>query len=306
MRIGLLSNISSCLFGFLLLFRALPAHGVLLFDNGQVNEFSGIDTSGADVRDSATGDPTTLNVLSGGTLGGTDVFDSSVLTVQPGATFVNAISGQDSSSVNVLGGDIIQVDLLNQSRGTISDGTFACGGRCVGLFDSSDVSISGGIFGNPTGIAILAQQASRATLNGGTFQGDVRAANDTAIDILGGSLSSVTATEGATVTIFGSDFIASEGGNPVLTGYGEIIDQFNGTITGILADGSPLNISALNGVAGSKIVLTQLPPPGYSAVANAEASEYGNKSLTVSGSLNAMALFLFPVGAVILFKSLAG
>ncbi len=196
------------------------------------------------------------------------------------------------------------MDLLNQASGTISGGAFACGGRCVGLFNTADVSISGGTFGNPTGISILAQDESTATLSSGTFQGDVRAANDSAIDILGGSLSEVTATESAIITLFGSDFIALEGGNPVLTGYGEIIDPFNGTITGTLADGTPLAISALNGAVASKIVLAQAPgpPPGYSAVANAEASEYGNDSLTASGSLNAMALFLVPAVVVIVFR----
>ena len=37
----------------------------------------------------------------------------------------------------------------------------------------------------------------------------------------------------------------------------------------------------------------------YSAVANAEASAYGGRSLTASGSFNALALLFIPVGAVI-------
>ena len=306
MRTAFLSMPRRCLVVLSLAFTAVPAQGSLLFDNGQVNDFSGTEPTGADVQDSATGDPTTLNVLSGATLGSTHVFDHSILTVRSGATFVNTISGQDLSTVSILGGDIVEVDLLNQSVGTISDGVFTCGGRCVGLFDSADVSISGGSFGNPTGISILAQEESTATLSDGTFQGDVRAADDSAIEILGGSLSGITATERAIITLFGSDFIASEGGSPVLTGFGEIMDQFNGTITGTLSDGTPLNISALNGVGGSKIVLAaQSPPAGYSATANAEASTHGNESLTASGSLNAMALLFFPGVAVIAFKFLS-
>ncbi len=283
---------------------ALPAQGTLLFDNGQVNNYSGTDTSGADVKDSTAGDPTTLNVLSGATLGVTQVFDSSVLNVQAGATFVNTISGQDTSSVNVFGGDIFQVDLLNQSVGDISGGAFSCGGRCVGLFDTAEVSISGGVFGNSGGISILAQEESTAMITGGTFQGDVRAANDSSVDILGGNLSEVTATENAVITFFGDDFIALEGGIPVLTGFGEIIDSFNGTITGTLADDTPLDITALNGVVSSKIVLApaSTPPPGYSSVANAEAAAYGARSLKSSGSTNAMGLTLFPAGAIILIK----
>ncbi len=303
-----LSNRGTYLIVLLLAMTPLPARGALLFDNGQVNDFSGTDTTGADVQDSTTGDPTTLNALSGATLGSTQVLDHSILNVQSGATFINTISGQDLSTVNVLGGDIVQLDLLNESVGTISGGAFSCSGRCVGLFDTADVTISGGTFGNPTGISILAQQGATATLNSGVFQGDVRAADDSAVEVLGGSLSDVTATEGAILTLYGSDFVASEGGNPVLTGYGEIIDQFNGTITGTLSDGTPLNVSALNGVGGSKIVLAEAssPPGGYSAVANAQASVHGKESLAASGWMNAMALLLLPTGAVFGFKFLAG
>ena len=40
----------------------------------------------------------------------------------------------------------------------------------------------------------------------------------------------------------------------------------------------------------------------YSSVANAEASAYGVRSLTASGSINALALLLIPVGAVIALR----
>jgi hypothetical protein len=43
---------------------------------------------------------------------------------------------------------------------------------------------------------------------------------------------------------------------------------------------------------------------GYSATANAEASTYGSDSLLVSGSYNALALLLVPVGAVTLLRIL--
>ena len=107
MRVAFLPMPRSCLVVLSLTFTALPAQGALLFDNGQVNDFSGTEPTGADVQDSATGDPTTLNVLSGATLGSTQVFDHSILTVQSGATFVNTISGEDLSAVSILGGDIV-------------------------------------------------------------------------------------------------------------------------------------------------------------------------------------------------------
>jgi hypothetical protein len=40
----------------------------------------------------------------------------------------------------------------------------------------------------------------------------------------------------------------------------------------------------------------------YSAVANAEASTYGGNSRAASGSFNALALLLVPIGAVIFLR----
>ena len=237
----------------------------------------------------------------------TEVFGSSGLSVKAGATFINKISGSDNATVEILGGDVILVDLLGQSRGTISGGTFACNGRCVGLFGSAQASILDGEFGNNGGISILAQENSSATLRGGTFLGAIRAANDSAIEIRGGNLSEVTATEQSLLTLYGTNFIAEDtGGNLVLTGYGDLPSGFHGQISGTLADGTTLDVSGLNGVTGSRIVLAELEPtvtPGYASVANAQASSGGEKVLSASAATNILLFLLLPAGTVFLLKA---
>jgi hypothetical protein len=71
------------------LFSPTAAYSASIFDNGQINNFSDTGTTGARVRDSSGGDPTTLNVLSGALLGLTQVEDNSFMNVFPGATSGN-------------------------------------------------------------------------------------------------------------------------------------------------------------------------------------------------------------------------
>jgi hypothetical protein len=54
--------------------------------------------------------------------------------------------------------------------------------------------------------------------------------------------------------------------------------------------------------SGEIVWVEQPSGGGYSAVANAEASTYGEQSLSTSGSFNALALFLVPVGAVLALR----
>jgi hypothetical protein len=236
------------------------AAGALVFDNGMVNDFSGVDSSSTFVRDGAGGDPTTLNVLAGAQLGFTDVEDASILNVLPGSSVAN-IDALDASQLDISGGDHGGVDLQNDSVGHVSGGTFsACSGPCLRLFDEARGTVTGGSFSN-TPISVLAVGFGGLEILGGSFTGDVRSSDDATLDVFGGSLESVVATDQSTLTLFGSGFVAEEGGSVVLVGFGTIDDAFNGSITGTLSDGTPLSIDAFNGISGSRIVLA-VPEPG--------------------------------------------
>jgi hypothetical protein len=257
--------------GLLLALLGLPstAFGVIVFEDGGVTDYAGVEPTGAIVRDSLAGSPTTVNLRPGADLGPTDVQGSSILNVFEGST-VDDFDVFDTARIDVSGGSHGTLDLLDDARGTISGATFDGCFPCLRLFANAEALVTGGSFASPSQIVALTQGFAALRIRGGSFTGFVRANDDSRIEILGGAFERVQALDQATVVLYGDGFLAVEGGTTVLAGFGEIVDGFNGTITGELADGSPLSIDALNGVVGSKIVLADGGPfqvPGLSPLA---------------------------------------
>jgi len=134
-------------------------------------------------------------------------------------------------------------------------------GPALRLFDDAQATVSGGTFSASTVIVAFAGGQSALRIEGASFGGgQLRAEGDATLDVTGGTaFARIVCIDQALVTLYGDDFEASEGGGTVLAGYGELVDAFNGTLTGTLADGSPLAIDAQNWVAGSQIVLAPSP-----------------------------------------------
>lgn len=241
---------------------------VTIFEDGGTTDFTGTDPTGAIVRDSPTGDPTTVNLRAGADLGPTDVQDASFLNVFDG-TSVDDFDASGSASLEISGGSHGIVDYLDDSNGSISGGTFVGCFPCLRLFATANATVTGGTFSSPGQIVALASGFAILEIRGGDFTGIVRASDDSRIEIFGGGIERVQSLDQATVILYGDGFLASEGATIVLDGFGEISDSFNGSITGELSDGSALAIDALNGVVGSKIVLAPGTPPvpSLSAVA---------------------------------------
>ena len=254
----------------LLAIVGLPTDGlaVTIFEAGSETDFAGTDPTGAIVRDSPTGDPTTVNLRAGADLGPTDVQDASFLNVFDG-TSVDDFDASGSAWLGISGGSHGIVDYLDDSNGSISGGAFTSCFPCLRLFANADATVTGGTFSSPGQVVASTSGFATLEIRSGDFTGIVRANDDSRIEIFGGGIERVQSLDQATVVLYGDGFIANEGPTTVLTGFGEIGDSFNGTITGELSDGSPLAIDALNGVVGSKIVLAQgaTPVPGLSASA---------------------------------------
>jgi hypothetical protein len=242
---------------FLLLsLTAFPStvSAVTIFESGGTTDFTGTDATGAIVRNSSGGAPTTVHLLAGADLGPTDVEDSSRLNALDGST-VDDFDVLGFARLEISGGSHGGVDYLDSSTGLISGATFTGCFPCLRLFSQAVAVVTGGSFSSPN--QIVASTAGFATLEirDGAFTGIVRAADDSRIAISGGSIERVQSLDQATLILYGDGFLATEGATTVLSGFGEITDSFNGTITGQLSDGSALSVDALNGVVGSKIVL---------------------------------------------------
>jgi len=243
------------------------ASAAIIFDNGQVNDFSGTDPTGAFVRDSVLGVSTTVNLLAGADLGPTDVEDTSLLRVYDGATLFD-VDAFGASHVIVLGGSLGSVDLDNDSRGAISGGSFSGCSPCLRLFAQAEANIAGGTFSNPAQIVVVTNDSAALEIHAGSFDGIVRANGASSLEIFGGDYVRIISVDQAILTVYGEGFVASEGSTTVLSGYGEVPEGFNGTISGTLADGSPFAVTALNGVSGSKIVLTAGSPAAVPGLAS--------------------------------------
>lgn len=247
----------------LLLARPGVTHA-LVFDDGSVNDYFGQSLIGNNfVRDDLLGNPTTLNMRSGSELGASTAIEgSSALAVFPGSTLFR-VEALDASTVDVVGGSLTGgLDLRNTTIGSVASGDVSnASGPALRLFDDAQGTVSGGSFSASSVIVAFASGQSTLRIEGATFGGgQLRAEGDANIDITGGSaFARIVCIDQAVVTLYGDDFEASEGGGTVLSGFGEIVDAFNGTLTGTLADGSPLSIDAQNGIAGSRIVLAPAP-----------------------------------------------
>jgi len=231
----------------------------IVFDDGLVNDFSGVDPTGAFIRDSLGGDPTTVNLLAGADLGPTDVEDTSLLRVRAGATLFD-VDAFNASRVEILGGSLGTVDLDNDSRGSVSGGSFLGCLPCLRLFAQAEATVTGGEFSNPGQIVVSTNDFSALELHAGIFDGIVRANDDSSLEIFGGNFVRIISVNQAILTVYGEGFVAEQGSTTVLSGFGEVPEGFNGTISGTLADGSAFSVTALNGVSGSKIVLAPAPP----------------------------------------------
>jgi hypothetical protein len=208
-----------------------------------------------------------LNASQGSSVFSLDAFDTSRITISGGGSH---------------GG----VDLRNDATGQISGGVFSsCSGPCLRVFDQAEGEVIDGSFSNPGQIVALASAFGTLWIRGGSFDGIVRASDDSAVEIFGGTIQDVQSLNQAVLTIRGDGFLAQEGGSTPVNAFGEITEGFDGTMTGTLANGTVLAADALNGVVGSKIVLTPasaVSVPGLASLAARAALAAG---LLVVGGL---------------------
>lgn len=249
---------------------AACAHGAAAvdYDDGGVNN---VDepllggAAGARVFDGPGGATTTLNLLDGAVVNGVEVFDGSLVNMFSGATVSADVNVRDDGTMNLFGGSLLNADVLDDARLNVSGGTFTGnGGRAIGTFGNAALTITDvTLSGNPT-FALLASGNSTIDVIGGAINGEVRANDDTVVDVLGGSgIDAVTATTRGTVTLFGSAFSLGALG-PVSLATPFVIgdDTYNGQLlSGVLADGSAISAEIFNGVSGSQIVLAAAPIP---------------------------------------------
>lgn len=163
-----------------------------------------------------TNPPTTVEVVETGRIrGSVSVRDSSILTMRGGN--IGGISTFDLARLNVFGGELGQEDDGGQLHSYGSSVVSVFGGAIfddVTAYDSSAVRIIGGRVGEGAN----AEDSSRVDVFGGTID-ELRSGSPTG-----------QGTHACILSVYGTDFNYSYGA----------IHEPSGTLTGILANGDPI------------------------------------------------------------------
>lgn len=243
------------------------------FNNGQLNDVDYFVGNGF-VRNSAGGDPTTVNALAGAQITLLGVFDTSVANFFAGSLVTGAVDANNASSVTFQGGtvDTGVVDALDESTMVINGGTFSANAQqMLRAFDTANLTINGGTFvGGQSSVLQVVGDAS-VTINDGSFSGVLRSGaggNDDGgrLDIYGGSFgprpgdarAQIVNTFFSVITIYGQSFNLP---------FGAITTDFNGTLVGVLANGESIDVDLIQSLRNSdtgRIVLVSAVPESSS------------------------------------------
>lgn len=187
-----------------------------IFDDGQIHNID-YDVFKIDghqdvwVRNSPLGQKTTVNLLSGGFI-------------------ENSLQALENSEVNISGGEIgWGLGAQNNSKVSVYGGwmdNFAA-------LDNSQVYISGGRI-----LSLNIYNSSQVEVSGGTIDSDLHSEGNSRANILGGYIGGdIKLSEEGIVTIYGNDFVL----NGVAVGAGTFGAGGGGRLTGLLANGDPIN-----------------------------------------------------------------
>ena len=189
------------------------AHDIgILYDSSTANVVSGGNVSLFDVNDEAllrvvSGEVHNLRLydnsnvdISGGDVGALSAYSNSSIHMSTGS-IVWRLDAYDSTSVDIFGGTIDLLYAWNENPVAISGGTI----RKASFRGNSTAEVSGGIFDNLDAI-----WDSTTTISGGEFSAGVNMGSSGTMDIFGGSIPSLSASDGI-VTFHGYDFRGSGG-----------------------------------------------------------------------------------------------
>jgi len=213
-------------------------------------------------------DTSVVNVI-GGDYGSTtwvEAMDASVFTMSGGA--IRRITTRDTSRAHVLGGELTGVGSASTAAAGGSSQMTISGGTTMGdvvAWETAILRVEGGdlslmrsagdatatLDGGNVAENLEAFSQSSLVMLSGTVGGDARTAGTGYLEIRGGEIvGGLVALETSTIAVVGEDFNLPMGDISTLTG----------TLTGVLADGTPLSIN-FGRASTASIVLLPIPEP---------------------------------------------
>jgi len=252
----------------------MPNGSILLDNKTTLNVLSGGSIIGVEVIGAvgiSAGNKSTINVYDGSVAGGNGMYsegivlDNSMANIYGGS--VTGGLGQWAEGIDVGNGSSLKIYGGNIKGGTAkdnkywADGIQISGGSSVSIYDGS---ITAGTGSSANGIDISGSSIVNifgGSINGGNAKYEawgICAMDSSMINLYGGTITAgtgeldkgIAALGDSTVKIYGTGFNY---------GYGSIND-ISGILTGILSDGTYLNISFEQSYAGH-IILSSVPEP---------------------------------------------
>ena len=240
-------------------------HGQIVIDTNTIIDENNSFPNSRLVLINGASPPTVVDIVEGGEVGTADDEEP-----EPGAS-----SAKGSSVLNIVGGRIGRIDLLETSSLTMSAGLARARGvgvAAIKAFDNSLVHVSGGrVWGGDHALiahhnsridvsdgmifsaaeAIVLNDSSILNVSGGTISSDLNDASVitrgfSRLDVSGGRMSSgIFAYDASRVNVTGgTHFVLSASNASVIEVHGENLMLNDGRLTGVLHDGSAINATA--------------------------------------------------------------
>ena len=271
------SYLLSLSFSFALLLLPVEAKPVT-FDDGLVHIIDANNSfpfESVIVQDGPGSTNTTVNLVSGGLIGGgLTAIDGSQIEMS-GGRIEFSLRALDRAHISITGGVVANnLETSNDVTAEISGGTVG-GEFAIGVSPgSAAVEITGGQFGGALtclGSSVVdiregefaarvgSFENSLLTIYGGVFRGALEARESSTLNVWGGTFESgfLLSVDAATLTIFGSGFNFPLGD----------ITAFSGTLTGVLANGTPIN-NEFGRSSGARIILAAVTDSDSDGVAD--------------------------------------
>jgi hypothetical protein len=216
-------------------FMSVNAQAVEYYDDGLEHDIDTTINDSIEIYNDVPHLPetfTTVNIQSGGSIYGADIFRNSLLNVYSGG-WSGEINSHMFSNFNIINGSVDEIDLYDESHGAMSGGT----AYEINVWNQSIFSVSGGevpgFYVGPGYYTAGLSTHDNATVEiSGGYVNKINSIGNSTIEITGGMIDDISAYETSLIIVKGLDFNYN---------YGYITDT-SGYLTGTLLSGDFIDV----------------------------------------------------------------
>lgn len=239
--------------------------GAVINYNTTINASNSYPSESVEVGLGMGAPPPTVGIVAGGVVGGdVRVYRVSVLNMS-GGQVGGLLQAKNASQANLSGGVVGSAQAVESGTLNISGGVVSSN---VDTYNIGTANISGGTIQG----TLIGNFASTIEVTGGTIQGSLQAIDSSQVTLYGGNYSGGLVAGGVgTLDVYGGQIAGSLYVHSMgkINVYGTNLQIAGSTLTGTLADGTPISNFVIDGPSPGSIVLHdfQFPIPEPSSFA---------------------------------------